>query len=171
MSERHGSKEFYSLLEAMANLHDRKSHDYASNENPFGNYHFAGLVSSLFRHAPHDAGFAGRLAEKIYRLANLEAQRKTPKNESIEDTEEDICVITILWMASRREERRRGNPLQNQLLDLITLMPDSQTQEIMDYIISLRGIRAMQQTSNQSGTQDLRPLDLSSHHLHLRQQE
>ena len=34
------------------------------------------------------------------------------------------------------------NPLQNQLLDLITLMPDSQTQEIVDYILSLREIRA-----------------------------
>ncbi len=34
------------------------------------------------------------------------------------------------------------NPLQDQLLDLITLMPDSQTQEIIDYIMSLREIRA-----------------------------
>ncbi len=34
------------------------------------------------------------------------------------------------------------NPLQRELLDLITLMPDSQTQEILDYILSLREIRA-----------------------------
>ena len=32
------------------------------------------------------------------------------------------------------------NPLQNELLDLITLMPDFQTQEIIDYIMSLREI-------------------------------
>jgi hypothetical protein len=35
-----------------------------------------------------------------------------------------------------------ANPLQTQLLDLITLMPDSQTQEIIDYILDLRAIRA-----------------------------
>ena len=34
------------------------------------------------------------------------------------------------------------NPLQNQLLDLITLMPDSQTQELVDYIMDLRRIRS-----------------------------
>jgi hypothetical protein len=35
---------------------------------------------------------------------------------------------------------------QQELLDLITLMPDSQTQEIIDYILSLREIRARRQT-------------------------
>lgn len=34
------------------------------------------------------------------------------------------------------------NPLQVELLDLITLMPDSQTQEIVDYIAQLREIRS-----------------------------
>jgi hypothetical protein len=32
---------------------------------------------------------------------------------------------------------------QEQLLDLITLMPDFQTQEIIDYIMDLRRIRAI----------------------------
>ncbi len=36
---------------------------------------------------------------------------------------------------------RSGNPLQHELLDLITLMPDSQTQEIIDYIMQLRAAR------------------------------
>lgn len=34
------------------------------------------------------------------------------------------------------------NPLQHELLDLITLMPDSQTQELIDYIMDLRRIRS-----------------------------
>jgi hypothetical protein len=32
-------------------------------------------------------------------------------------------------------------PLKAELLDLITLMPDTQTQEIIDYIMDLRRIR------------------------------
>lgn len=103
MTEKHGSKRFYDLLEEMAETHDKKSHDYASNANPYGNYYFAGQIAGLFSHSPQDAGFAGRLAEKIYRLANLESSGKETRNESVEDTERDIAVIAALWMASRRD--------------------------------------------------------------------
>lgn len=101
---RNGMPEFYKLLENMANIHDKKSHDYASNDNPAGNYHFAGKLSKLFNN-PDDAGFIGRIGEKLYRLANLENSNKFPSNESIEDTEKDICVITVLWMADRLNRR------------------------------------------------------------------
>lgn len=40
-----------------------------------------------------------------------------------------------------RKEAER-NPLQHELLDLIKLMPDSQTDEIMDFIRTLREARA-----------------------------
>lgn len=106
---RNGNPKFYEMLEEMAETHDIKSHDYASNSNPSGNYHFAGQVSSLFSHSPQDAGFAGRIAEKIYRLANLEGSGKDPKNETIADTERDIAVITVLWMTDRRDRRNRLN--------------------------------------------------------------
>lgn len=39
------------------------------------------------------------------------------------------------------------NPLQNELLDLIKLMPDSQTQEIVDFIFSMRAIRGVRPTA------------------------
>ncbi len=93
----------------MAETHSRKSHDYASNENPYGNYHFAGMVASLFAHSHEDAGFAGRIAEKVYRLANLEGSQKTTLNETIEDTEVDIVTICALWMADRRNRRLTQN--------------------------------------------------------------
>lgn len=166
----------------MADTHDKKSHDYASNKDPYGNYHFAGLVASLFSHSHKDAGFASRIAEKIYRLSNIESNNKIPNNEGIDDTEKDIATITALWMSDRRDRRRnkmlniirddmneasghpftampaadqanlRGgtwegfpkdkqNPLMNELLDLIKLMPDHQTQEIIDFIMKMREIR------------------------------
>lgn len=109
-NKRHGSPTFYALLEEMADTHDKKSHDYASDKNPYGNYHFAGMVANLFAHSPQDAGFAGRIAEKIYRLSNLEGSGKQAKNESVEDTERDIVVIAALWMADRRDRRKNNNP-------------------------------------------------------------
>lgn len=101
----HGSPTFYKLLEEMAITHDSKSHDYASNENPYGNYHFAGKLAVLFAHSEQDAGFIGRIGEKLFRLANLEGSQKVAQNESIEDTEKDLCVIMALWMADRKDRR------------------------------------------------------------------
>ncbi len=116
---RHGSKTFYSLLDEMADTHDKKSHDYATNDNPFGNYLFAGIVANMFSHSPLDAGFAGRLAEKMYRLSVLEGGRKAPKNESIDDTERDIAVISTLWMAARKDGRvaEQGIPVNHYATD------------------------------------------------------
>lgn len=104
VEKRHGSPEYYKMLEEMADLHDKKSHDYASNDDPYGNYHFSGMLAKLFDN-PDDSGFVGRIGEKLFRLANLENSGKHPENESIEDTERDICVITLLWMTDRRERR------------------------------------------------------------------
>lgn len=104
---RHGSPVFYALLEEMAETHDKKSHDYASDSDPFGNYHFAGKLAQLFAHSHEDAGFVGRLGEKIYRLANLERDNKTPFNESVDDTERDIAIIVALWMSDRRDRRAK----------------------------------------------------------------
>lgn len=106
-----GSPTFYKLLEEMAITHDSKSHDYASNSNPYGNYHFAGKLAVLFAHSEQDAGFIGRIGEKLYRLANLESSGKIAQNESIEDTEKDICTIVALWMADRRD-RRAANTIK-----------------------------------------------------------
>lgn len=104
---REGSQVFYALLEEIAHTHEVKHHDYASDDDPSGNYHFAGNVAVLFAHSPDDMGFLGRLAEKIYRLANLTGSNKIPKNESVEDTEKDIATITVLWMADRRERKQK----------------------------------------------------------------
>lgn len=106
VEQKNGSPEFYKLLEEMSETHHKKSHDYASNNDPFANYKFAGMMSHLFKNSD-DAGFIGRIGEKIYRLANLENSGKEAVNESIEDTEKDIATIIVLWMAMRRERRKQ----------------------------------------------------------------
>ena len=54
------------------------------------------------------------------------------------------CMCMFHWMQTDyyvTNAHLRRNILNDELLDLITLMPDSQTQEIIDYIMSLREIR------------------------------
>ena len=100
------SKTFYDLLKDAGQLHALKAHDYTTDEDPYGNYKFAGMMSKLFDD-PDDSGFIGRIGEKIFRLANLQNNQKEPKNEAVEDTERDLCVLMVLWM-SMRKDRRKG---------------------------------------------------------------
>lgn len=163
---KHGSPIFYELLEEMAKTHDKKSHDYASNENPYGNYYFAGKITLLFSHSEQDAGFIGRLAEKIYRLANLENSKKIARNESIEDTEIDILIITCLWMASRRELRRSNltktnekyatashPPTESQLAQINMIestekLTDEAIDDMITYLIEMKKFRKRNEKMN-----------------------
>lgn len=151
---RHGSPLFYDLLQEMAETHDKKSHDYASDDNPAGNYHFAGQMALLFSHSSEDAGFFGRMAEKIYRLSNLEKSNKIAKNETIDDTERDICVIATLWMSDRRNRRNRaGRPMQIQnmtteqyrqrsedtacqMISMVQMLTPEDVKQMRDYLTS-----------------------------------
>ena len=153
---RHGSPTFYKLLEEMAATHSKKSHDYASNQNPYGNYHFAGELAVLFAHSHKDAGFVGRLGEKIYRLANLESSQKSAQNESIEDTERDIAVIVALWMADRRD-RRAIEPVTYQeqievaIIQAESKMDDNTLYRCLSYLEASRDARERKR-ANSTGT-------------------
>jgi hypothetical protein len=102
---------FHELLGRASQLHDRKSHDYASDDDRYGNYHFAGKLAKLFENY-EDSGFVGRLGEKLYRLANLDNNGKVPLNETVEDTELDLIVIMVLWMSDRKDRRERTKMLE-----------------------------------------------------------
>lgn len=104
IKQRNGSPEFYKLLDEAAEIHNKKSADYATNTDPLGNYRYAGELAKRFND-PTDAGLMGRFAEKLQRVINLEG--KSPVNESIEDTENDMLVIIALFISNRRKRRAR----------------------------------------------------------------
>jgi hypothetical protein len=97
---------FYDLLKEAGQLHALKAHDYATDADPYANFRFSGMMSKLFDDAD-DAGFAARIGEKLFRLSNLENNKKEPKNETIEDTERDLCVLMVLWMSMRKDRRNK----------------------------------------------------------------
>jgi hypothetical protein len=101
--QRNGSPEFYKLLERMADIHDKKSHDYAMASNPFSNFERAGEIASWFKH-PVDIAFGALIGVKLARMAELTAGGKIPNNESLDDTQLDLATYAGLWAAWRKSQ-------------------------------------------------------------------
>jgi len=90
---------FKKLLDEMLALHERKSHDYANDGNPYSNFEAA----ARFAHVTVDQVFEVLLGIKYARLWELIRAGKTPNNESIEDTLIDINVYSCLRVSYRRD--------------------------------------------------------------------
>ena len=171
------NKHFVELLKQMEEIHARKNHDYSSI-GFYQNFERSATLLSWFRN-DMDKTFASLVGTKLARLATLLDNTEAPLNESIDDSFLDLCTYCGLWASwhkLKEDEKNKyhsfisgktqpsfcqmcglhqsshsvnENPLTNQLLDLIKLMPDSQTQEIVDFIMSMREIRG-KHASNQS---------------------
>lgn len=83
------------ILDKCKELHEKKSHDYAQDDNPFSNFEYAAKVAEPFTD-PVDKVFVTMLAVKLARLAELR-KGKEPKNESIEDTCIDFVNYAAIW--------------------------------------------------------------------------
>jgi hypothetical protein len=86
---------FDMLLAEMRELHDRKNNDYAQNGNPYSNFEEAAAVAAGFSGV--DAVFASLIGVKLARLRELTSAKKTPNNESVNDTRIDLAMYAVLW--------------------------------------------------------------------------
>ena len=92
------SVKFHQKLQAMAELHDRKEHDYGKDEDPLSNVRSA----QEWGVAPW-VGVMIRLTDKVRRLQTL-ARKGKLKNESAQDSLRDICVYSIIASILLEEE-------------------------------------------------------------------
>lgn len=95
---------FNRALQRMQETHDAKSHDYATDVNPYANFDFAQTVAARFQ-APHDHVFATMVGIKLARLGELLGRGKTPKHESIDDSFLDLANYVVLWWTSYQRDR------------------------------------------------------------------
>jgi hypothetical protein len=83
---------FTQKLDELRELHELKSQDYASDEDPYRNFkENAKLWGRLAWVEP-----LIRLSEKVFRLINLIVNKKTPNNEGIRDSIKDIACLAII---------------------------------------------------------------------------
>lgn len=81
---------FHALLRDMADLHDRKNHDYAEEADPLSNFRRAERLG-----IDPFAGVLVRMSDKWSRIEQLQ-QGKTPQNESLRDSLQDLAAYALL---------------------------------------------------------------------------
>lgn len=86
---------FDMLLDEMRELHDKKNHDYAKDDDPLSNFTEAAEVAKGFTGV--DAVFASLIGVKLARLRELLKSGKAPNNESVGDTRRDLAMYAALW--------------------------------------------------------------------------
>jgi hypothetical protein len=89
---------FHTALAKMAEIHDKKSADYASDGNRYQNFEYAAKFAGI----TVDQVFATLIGVKEARLLELQASGKVPNNESIEDTLLDAAVYAVLRYSYRQ---------------------------------------------------------------------
>jgi hypothetical protein len=90
------------VLADLAVLHAAKSHDYAQDGNPFSNFEEAAASAGV----PVDTVFAVMLGIKQARLKELQGAGKTPRHESVADTQIDLALYAVLRAAYARRQQR-----------------------------------------------------------------
>lgn len=86
-----GHPKFLESMEQIIKLHNKKSNDYASCEDPFKNLkecEVAGIIEAW-------KGVVIRLCDKFERLKNA-ASGKRLQNETVHDTFQDIAVYSMI---------------------------------------------------------------------------
>jgi len=98
--DKHGHPRFYEILNELAELHDKKNAQYATKDNPLGNfYRVAQLQSKLFKDSIKNKPLATALAfmskqvDGVYEMVG-EAKENTP--DSLKDKLYDIAVYSII---------------------------------------------------------------------------
>jgi hypothetical protein len=88
---------FDMLLSEMRELHEKKNHDYARDDDPFSNFTFAAEIADGFTGS--DAVFATMIGIKLARLKELRGKGKDAQNESAHDSLKDLAMYAALWCA------------------------------------------------------------------------
>jgi len=101
--EWYGHPMFYVILDAMAELHSRKNHDYAGEE-PLSNLKECEDIG-----IPAHKGVFVRITDKYKRIKEFfKCGTLEVKDESVEDTLMDLAVYSVLCLILYREARDMG---------------------------------------------------------------
>ena len=86
---------FHAALKRMAEVHNKKSSDYANDENRYQNFEDAAATAGV----DVEEAFLVLIGVKLARLRELKKSGKPPSNESVQDTRLDLAVYSTLLLS------------------------------------------------------------------------
>lgn len=99
--------DFQKLLEKITILHNKKSNDYAQNNDYYSNFKFAAFVAGV----TVDQVFRVMLGIKLARLKELKSG-KTPNFESIQDTIDDLANYSCIYASYKGPQVVTTSPFE-----------------------------------------------------------
>ncbi|MCK9370850.1 hypothetical protein M0R04_13150 [Candidatus Dojkabacteria bacterium] len=90
---------FYKLLDKIKDIHDKKSHDYAT-EDPFSNFRQCEKFG-----IPAWKGPMVRMSDKWSRLVNLSTKEAKVEDERFEDTLMDLSIYALICILLREDAK------------------------------------------------------------------
>ena len=101
----HGHRDFYKIMFDLMDLHNRKNHDYASDENPLSNFNRVGWLCEKYDVWNWDVSSALKVAV-IYKLKQFDAfmnllqqgKETTAMVEGVTERLKDISVYSVIEM-------------------------------------------------------------------------
>ena len=106
-SQYHGHPGFYKILKEAAELHSKKNFQYATNNNPLGNFNRCGALASKIL-KPENKSLAICLAymsKQVDGVFEMVGENKTGTVEEIKDKLMDILVYAAIAMLLDEEFR------------------------------------------------------------------
>jgi len=81
----YGHPDFYKLLNKMKEIHSKKNHDYAGDDDPLSNFQIVYELTKNIPDSPFKVAFT-RLVEKVVRIANIVTKGNQVEDETIDDS-------------------------------------------------------------------------------------
>jgi hypothetical protein len=106
---KYGHPLFYKLVNEIADLHERKNYQYASQADPLGNFRRTGQIISKMLKPGLDPALASCLSfmsKQVDGVYDIFSEGKTGTIDSLEDKLQDIAVYSIIGLILSRESRK-----------------------------------------------------------------
>ena len=104
----HGHRRFYEIMFDLMDLHNRKNHDYASDENPLSNFQRVGHLADIYDIWNWNVPSSLKIAV-IYKLKQFDAfmnllqQNKKSLVEGVPERLKDVAVYSVLEIILHEE--------------------------------------------------------------------
>jgi hypothetical protein len=108
LEKRYGHPMFHTLIEEIRELHERKNRQYATSDDPLGNFRRTGKIIAKMLKPGLDPTLASCLAfmsKQVDGVYEIFGEEKTDTVDSLEDKLLDIAVYSIIAMILVRESR------------------------------------------------------------------